>query len=140
MLPNYIAKALPNPDANRAPWYKNTAPTYAGVFLWIVFYREIAAGTLDRASPVVCSTALVVAGAISYGLFYYIPALMGMRTGYPLYVVGSSTFGTQGGYVMPGLLMGVLQVGWMSVNAFVATTFILAAFVRKLAQEACPLG
>jgi hypothetical protein len=49
---------------------------------------------------------------------------MGMRTGYPLYVVGSSTFGTQGGYVMPGLLMGVLQVGWMSVNAFVATTFI----------------
>src|SRR3954449_6769243 len=29
---------------------------------------------------------------------------------------------------MPGLLMGVLQVGWMSVNTFVATSFILTAF------------
>ena len=97
LLPNYISKAVPNPDSNRAPWYKNTAPTYAGVFLWVVFYREIAAA-LDHASPAMCLAALVIAGLISYGLFYYIPALMGMRTGYPLYVVGSSTFGTQGGY------------------------------------------
>jgi cytosine permease len=131
MLPDYIAKAVPNPASNRAPWYKNTAPTYAGVFLWVVFYREIAAGTLERASVGVCLAALLVAGLISYGLFYLIPARMGMRTGFPLYVVGSSTFGTQGGYVMPGLLMGLLQVGWMSVNTFVATTFILTAFGSK---------
>src|SRR6201999_3729250 len=103
-------------------------PTYAGVFLWIVFYREIAAGTLDRAGGGVSLAALLVAGLISHGLFYYVPALLGMRTGYPLYVVGSSTFGTEGGYLMPGLLMGVLQVGWMSVNTFVATSFILTAF------------
>ncbi len=139
MLPNYISKAVPNPGSNRAPWYKNTAPTYAGVFLWIVFYREIAVA-LDRASPAVCLAALVVAGLISYGLFYYIPALLGMQTGYPLYVVGSSTFGAQGGYVMPGLLMGVLQVGWMSVNAFVATTFILTAFGSKAGPGSLPFG
>ncbi len=139
MLPNYISKAVPNPSSNRAPWYKNTAPTYAGVFLWIVFYREIAVA-LDRAGPAVCLAALAVAGLISYGFFYYVPAVMGMRTGYPLYVVGSSTFGTQGGYVMPGLLMGVLQVGWMSVNAFVATTFILTAFGSKAGPGSLPFG
>lgn len=139
MLPTYISKAVPNPGSNRAPWYTNTAPTYAGVFLWVVFYREIA-GALDQAGPAVCIAALVVAGLISYGLFYYIPALMGMRTGYPLYVVGSSTFGTQGGYLMPGLLMGVLQVGWMSVNAFVATTFILTAFGSKAGPGSFPFG
>jgi cytosine permease len=139
MLPSYISKAVPNPGSNRAPWYKNTAPTYAGVFLWIVFYREIAV-SLDRAGPAVCLAALVVAGLISYGLFYYIPALMGMQTGYPLYVVGSSTFGTQGGYVMPGLLMGVLQVGWMSVNAFVAATFILTAFGSKAGPGSLVFG
>src|SRR5207248_7862571 len=104
------------------------------------FYREIAAGTLDRATPALCMAALVIAGVINYGLFYYVPALMGMRTGYPLYVVGSSTFGTQGGYVMPGLLMGVLQVGWMSVNAFVATTFILTAFGSKAGPGSLPFG
>ena len=131
MLPEYISKAVPNSTANRAPWYKNTAPTYAGVFLWVVFYRDIAAGTLDRISPALCVVALLIAGLISYGLFYYIPAMIGMRTGYPLYVIGSSTFGAQGGYLMPGILMGLLQIGWMSVNAFVATTFVLIAFGSK---------
>ena len=131
MLPGYLSEAVPNPRANRAPWYKNTAPTYAGVFLWVVFYREIAAGTLDQAGVTLCLLALLVAGLISYGLFYLIPATMGMRTGYPLYVIGSSTFGTQGGYLMPGILMGLLQVGWMSVNTFVATSFILTAFGSK---------
>ncbi len=131
MLPGYISKAVPNPTSNRAPWYKNTAPTYAGVFLWVVFYKGISDGTLNRAGVGLSLLALLVAGLISYALFYRIPALMGMRTGYPLYVVGTSTFGTQGGYLMPGLLMGLLQVGWMSVNAFVATSFILTAFGSK---------
>lgn len=131
MLPGYISKAVPNPTSNRAPWYKNTAPTYAGIFLWIGFYRVIAVNTLDRAGVGLSLLALLAAGLISYALFYRIPALLGMRTGFPLYVVGSSTFGTQGGYLMPGLLMGLLQVGWMSVNAFVATSFILTAFGSK---------
>ena len=138
MLPDYISKTVPNPPTNRAPWYKNTAPTYAGVFLWVVFYREIASGTLDLAGLGLSLLALLVAGLISYGLFYLIPATMGMKTGFPLYVVGSSTFGTQGGYVMPGLLMGVLQVGWMSVNTFVATSFILTAFGSKAGPGALP--
>ena len=139
MLPAYIAKAVPNPQSNRAPWYKNTAPTYAGVFLWVVFYREIGAA-LENAGPGVCIAALILAGLISYGLFYYVPALLGMRTGYPLYVVGSSTFGTQGGFLMPGLLMGVLQVGWMSVNTFVATSFILTAFGSKAGPGSLPFA
>jgi purine-cytosine permease-like protein len=41
---------------------------------------------------------------------------------------------------MPGLLMGVLQVGWMSVNAFVATTFILTAFGSKAGPGSLPFG
>jgi cytosine permease len=139
MLPAYISKASPNPASNRAPWYKNTAPTYAGVFLWIVFYREIASGTLDRASLGLCLAGLILAGIISHALFYRIPATLGMRTGLPLYVVGSSTFGTQGGYIMPGILMGILQVGWMSVNTFVATTFILTAFGFKANPGALPV-
>src|SRR5450631_4013928 len=130
-LPDYIAKSSPNPISNRAPWYVNTAPSYAGVFLWIGFYQSIAQGTLSHAGPLLCLAALAVAGLLSYGLYYFVPAMLGMRTGYPLYVVGTSTFGTQGGYLMPGLLMGLLQVGWMSVNAFVATSFILTAFGSK---------
>jgi cytosine permease len=140
MLPDYISRALPNPASKRAPWYKNTAPTYAGVFLWIVFYKQIANGTLDRAGVGLSLLGLLVAGVLSYALFYRVPALLGMRTGFPLYVVGSSTFGATGGYLMPGLLMGVLQVGWMSVNAFVSTTFILSAAGSKAGPGSLPFA
>jgi cytosine permease len=51
--------------------------------------------------------------------------MLGMKTGFPLYVVGSSTFGAKGGYLMPGLLMGLLQIGWFAVATSVASEFIL---------------
>jgi cytosine permease len=136
MLPEYITKAVPNP--NRAPWYVNTAPTYAGIFLWIVFFKDMANGTLDKASVGLCLLALLVAGLLSYAIFYRAPAVLGMQTGFPLYVLGSSTFGTTGGYLMPGLLMGVLQVGWISVNVVVSTTFILQGFGSKAGPGTVP--
>jgi cytosine permease len=83
---------------------------------------------VDRASTGVAIAALAVAGLLSYALYYYVPGMLGMKTGYPLYVVGSSTFGTKGGYLMPGLLMGVLQVGWFAVGTYLAATYILSAF------------
>ena len=49
--------------------------------------------------------------------------MLGMKTGFPLYVVGSSTFGTAGGYIMPGLLMGVLQIGWFAVGTFFSADY-----------------
>lgn len=49
ILPNYLKMASPNPLENRTPWYKSTAPTYAGIFLWVVFYMKIAKGTLSQA-------------------------------------------------------------------------------------------
>ena len=127
MLPDYISKAVPNPAEKRAPWYANTAPSYAGIFLWIAFYRTMAAGTLSHAGIAVCLAGLVAAGLLCYALYYVAPAMLGMKTGLPLYVVGSSTFGTKGGYVMPGLLMGLLQIGWFAVATSIASDFILKA-------------
>ena len=134
MLPDYLAKAKPNPIGNRAPWYANTAPTYAGIFLWIAFYQQMAGGTLQHAGLGVCLFALLVAGLLSYFLYYRVPAMLGMKTGFPLYVVGSSTFGTAGGYIMPGLLMGVLQIGWFAVGTFFSADYIL----RGLGMESKP--
>jgi cytosine permease len=124
-LPSYISMAKPNPPGNRVPWYKSTAPAYAGIFLWVAFYMGIAGGTLNQAGLALSLLGLVVAALICHFLFYLVPGMYGMQTGYPLYVVGSSTYGTQGGFLMPGLLMGLLQFGWLGVNTFVSTTFIL---------------
>jgi len=104
-LPDYISMAKPNPPENRAPWYKNTAPTYAGIFLWFVFWStmpgggasDVAGGVLGQGLGV-AFLGLSVAALLCHFLFYLVPGLFGMKTGLPLYVVGSSTYGTQGGF------------------------------------------
>ena len=124
-LPSYVKASVPNPPGARAPWYKNTAPSYFGIFLWFPFYLTLAQQTLTKASLATCLLALLVAGLVCFGLYYYAPAMLGMQTGRPLYIVGSSAFGTTGGYLMPGLLMGVLQIGWFAVATYFATDYIL---------------
>ena len=140
-LPNYLASASPNPAANRAPWYKNTAQTYAGIMLWFVFWHEIpmgsglgtgghsasAGGTLAQGLGV-AFLGLILAALVCHFLFYLVPGMLGMKTGLPLYIVGTSTYGATGGFLMPGFLMGLLQFGWLAVNAFFAGILLCAPF------------
>jgi len=135
MLPDYVSMAKPNPLANRAPWYKNTAPTYAGIFLWFVFWSQAPSGGGSGAPGGVLGQGvgvallgLVVAALLCHFLFYLVPGLLGMKTGLPLYVVGTSTYGTQGGFLMPGFMMGVLQFGWLGVNSYFASLALAPLF------------
>ncbi len=129
-LPGYITSAVPNPKDKRAPWYKNTAPTYAGIFLWFVFWQDAAkagtpGGTLAQGVGWALLS-LVVSAFVCHFLFYLVPGLLGMKTGLPLYIVGTSTFGAQGGFLMPGFLMGVLQFGWVGVNVYFSSLALSA--------------
>jgi cytosine permease len=140
-LPDYVSMAKPNPMENRAPWYKNTAPTYAGIFLWFVFWNKMASGGTDAPGGVlgqglgVALLGLVVAALICHFLFYLVPGLFGMKTGLPLYVVGTSTYGTQGGFLMPGFMMGVLQFGWLGVNAYFSSMALAPLFGGSSAAQ-----
>ena len=144
-LPSYVAEAKPVPLDGRAPWYKTTAQTYAGIMLWFVFwhevpvgsvlavggkptsYSEFAGGTLAQGLGVAL-IGLVVAALICHFLFYLVPGLLGMKTGLPLYIVGTSTYGVQGGFIMPGFMMGLLQFGWLAVNAFFSAWLLCMPF------------
>jgi len=130
MLPNYISMARPNPPGNRAPWYKNTAPTYAGIFLWFVFWMGStgapnAGGVLSHGvwAPIV---SLTLAALLCHTFYYVVLGIMGQKTGFPLYIVGTSTFGTSGGFILPGFLMGVLQFGWLGVNIYFSSLALSA--------------
>ncbi len=141
-LPNYLKMAKPNPATNRAPWYKNTAQTYAGIMLWFVFWNEVPVGrSLQPGTPYsgfaggilsqglgVAILGVILAALICHFLFYVVPGMLGMKSGLPLYIVGTSTYGAQGGFLMPGFLMGVLQFGWLAVNAFFAGVLLCAPF------------
>lgn len=127
-LPDYLASASPNSMANRAPWYTNTAPTFAGIFLWFVFWDEMSRNGLTVGGLWPSLIGVVLGALICHFLFYLTPGLLGMKTGMPLYVVGSSTFGTIGGLIMPGFLMGILQFGWLGVNTYASAGFLNRSF------------
>jgi len=123
-LPDYVASAKPNSFENRVPWLTTTAATYAGIMLWFVFWSGLPGGGASIAGGVLSQGlvfalfSMVIAALICYFGFYYVPAMLGMKTGLPLYIVGTSTYGVTGGFIMPGFLMGCLQFGWLSVNGF----------------------
>jgi cytosine permease len=127
-LPSYVSMAKPNPPTNRAPWHKNTAPTYAGIFLWFVFWMGAtgapnAGGVLSHGvwAPII---SLALAALLCHTFYYVVLGIMGQKTGLPLYILGTSTFGTQGGFILPGFLMGVLQFGWLGVNIYASSMAI----------------
>ena len=136
-LPSYVAAAKPVPLENRAAWHHNTAPAYAGIVLWFVFWQDIAGGggtpggVLAEGLPTAL-LALVLAAVICYSLFFLVPGMLGMKSGLPLYVVGTSTYGVQGGLLMPGFLMGLLQFGWLAVNAFAVGVILCKCFAIGL--------
>lgn len=141
-LPDYVASAQPVPLANRVPWYKSTAQTYAGIMLWFVFWHEVPMGSvLQPGSPYsefaggtlaqglgVALLGVVIAALICHFLFYVVPGMLGLQSGLPLYIVGTSTYGVTGGFLMPGFLMGLLQYGWLAVNSFFAGVLLCAPF------------
>ena len=132
-LPNYIASAQPNPAENRAPWYKTTAPAYAGIFLSVPFMAGMA-GALAAGSITAAMVGLFM-GAMFCLVLYYVPGKLGMQTGMPLYVVASSTFGTTGGIAIPGLLMGIVQIFWHGFFTTSAATFFMSAIGKEAKLE-----
>jgi len=125
VLPDYLSMAKPNPLGNRAAWYKNTAPTYAGIMLWFVFWQDVpgGAGALGGVLSHGLGTALlglILAALLCHFLYYLVPAMLGMKTGLPLYIVGTSTY------------MGLLQFGWLGVNSCFSAAFLVKPFYPDL--------
>ncbi|NQT16401.1 MAG: cytosine permease [Planctomycetes bacterium] len=140
-LPDYIASAQPVPQANRVPWYSSTAQTYAGIMLWFVFWTSLPAGGGAPGGALsqglgIALLAVVLAALLCHFLYYLVPGLLGLKTGLPLYIVGTSTYGATGGFLMPGFLMGVLQFGWLGVNSFFAGLLLCAPWGQGVGTPA----
>ena len=132
-LPSYLVSTSPNPNENRAPWYKNIAPTYAGIFLSVPFMAGMA-GALTYGSISAAVIGLIM-GAFFCMVIYYVPGKLGMKTGLPLYVVASSTFGATGGIAVPGFLMGIVQIFWHAFFTTAAAGFFMQAIGQDPAES-----
>ena len=133
-LPDFLACAKPNPKSGRASWDKNIAPSYAGVMLWFTFWLGLTqccsagAGSVFSHGYMLPILALALAALTCFVFYYVVLGEVGRKTGLPLYIVGTSTFGAKGGFLLPGLLMGLLQFGWVAVNIYFSTKAIMGFF------------
>ena len=140
-LPDYVASAKPVPAAGRVAWYKTTAQTYAGIMLWFVFWESVpASGATTPCGILAQGLGIAVLGVVVGALLchftsYLAPGLMGMKTGLPLAVVGTSTYGVQGGFLMPGFFMGILQFGWLAVNAYFSAKLLAGLAGKEVGAE-----
>ncbi len=150
-LADYVASAQPVPKEKRIPWFSSTAQTYAGIMLWFVFWQDVpvgagidpakgefslfAGGTLAQGLGVAL-LGVVLAALVCHFLFYLVPGMLGMKTGLPLYIVGTSTYGVTGGFLMPGFLMGLLQFGWLAVNAYFSAMLLAGTFGQAAGSAA----
>jgi cytosine permease len=140
-----VASAKPVPLSGRVPWYKSTAQTYAGIMLWFVFWESVpSSGATGPAGILAHGLGTALLGVIAAALIchfasYLAPGLMGMKTGLSLAVVGTSTYGVQGGFLMPGFFMGILQFGWLAVNAYFSAK-LLAGLADQGEMSALHLG
>src|SRR5690242_10716559 len=78
-LPDYITSAKPNPVSNRAPWFKNTAPTYAGIFLWFAFWDPMSSNGLAAGGLGPTLLGVLIGALICHFLFYVVPGNLGMQ-------------------------------------------------------------
>jgi cytosine permease len=144
-LPSYVAAARPVPQSSRVAWYKSTAQTYAGIMLWFVFWQSVPTGNGEPGGTLSQGLGwalggLVLAALLCHFLYYLVPGMLGLKTGLPLYIVGTSTYGTTGGFIMPGFLMGLLQFGWLGVSAYFSGQVLVAPFYESMqaAQDKIP--
>jgi cytosine permease len=123
-LPSYLASAKPVPKSARAAGLMTTGAAFAGIYLWIAYYMDLG-NCLKLGNLGTVILGVILGGGLSFGLYYIFSGMWGMKTGLPLYIVGTSTFGTKGGYFLPGIFMGLLQIGWYSVATYISTRLVL---------------
>jgi cytosine permease len=120
VLPRALREALAAPALERKSWQWTVAPTYIGLFLWVVYFDQLGRKTLS-VGGLGWSVLGAAAGAVLCTvLLYHVPAMWGHRTGRPLTVLGASTFGARGSVALLVAGLGLAQVVWLAVSTLYA--------------------
>lgn len=111
-------------------WPSSVAPTYIGLFLWVVFFDQLPAELLGRGGLVAAVAGAGVAGFLAFALMYYPTASRGFAAGLPLNGLAARTFGVRGSVWVPRLLLVAVEILWFAVAASYGAAFCLMGLVH----------
>jgi cytosine permease len=124
-FPRPLRAALTAPPLERKGWQWTVAPTYIGLFLWVVFFDQLGPRTLAIGGLPWSLVGAGAGGLLCYLLLYLVPATWGQSTGRPATVLAASTFGATGTLLFTFLLFGLAQVIWIAVSTFYSVDWTL---------------
>ena len=113
----------------RKPWRTGVAPQLIALFLWAVFFDQLPRKTLLIGGLLPSVLGALAGGLSAYLLLYYPPAMRGFRTRKSFAEVATSAFGMKGSKYFAAILLGLGQVVWIAVAAFVAVDFHVRGLV-----------
>jgi len=80
-VPEYVSASVSRFSTARVPWYKSTFPSYFGIFLLSAITSTGWADDWLMQPHVVLWCWWVAAGLLCFGLYDYVPGMLGMQTG-----------------------------------------------------------
>ena len=128
-LPPRLAKALERPSTSREPWTAQLLAVLVATFLWAAYCDSLATLPLSVGGGGAAILGAMAGGLVGAVVLYAPAALLGLHTRQPLIVVASSTFGATGVTLVPGLLLGVVQIIWFAVAVHYAVEWNLRGLV-----------
>ena len=128
-LPPKLEKALAQPSTQRQSWSSGFATILVATFLWAAFCDPVAAIPLSVGGAIATILGASLGGLAGAAVLYAPAALSGLRTRQPLMVIASSSFGAIGVTLIPGLLLGVVQILWFAVAIHYAVDWNLRGLV-----------
>jgi len=105
-----------DPSAGGRAWTWGVAPAYIGLFLGVSYLDPICRGALGVGGLAASVVGAAVAGVACYLLLYLPLASWGLRSRRTFDGLAAHTFGSAGGRWLPGLALGLAQVGWIGLS------------------------
>ncbi|RUL88210.1 hypothetical protein [Tautonia sociabilis] len=124
-LPSRLRKAMAHPTSERQVWSRSLAGVLIAGYLWAAYFDQLPSTTLAVGGLPAAIGGAGLGGLLSCALLFVPAGLQGLRCRRPMMVVATSAFGVRGSALVPGLLVGLVQILWFAVAVHFAVSFNL---------------